>query len=63
MTLAQLVVDGREVEGVEAELSMVRWSGQRAATRCGATLVASYRGGVVREVHLTSVLFGEARVG
>jgi hypothetical protein len=63
MTLAQLVVDGREAEGVRAELSTVRWSGQRAATRCGAALVASYKGGAVREVHLTSALFGEARVG
>jgi hypothetical protein len=32
-------VDERETEGVRAELPTVRWSGQRAATRCGAALV------------------------
>jgi hypothetical protein len=56
----QLSVDGREAEGVEAELPTVRWSGQRAASCCGAALVAICGGG---EVHLTPTLFTVSRVG
>jgi hypothetical protein len=63
MTSMHLTVDGREAEGVRAELSMVRWSGQRVAVRCGVAPVIGYSGEVVREVHLTPVLFGEVRVG
>jgi hypothetical protein len=56
-------VDGREAEGVRAKLSMIRWSWQRVAARCGATPVAGCGGEAVREVHLTPALFEEARVG
>jgi hypothetical protein len=63
MTSTHLAVDEREAEGVGAKLPTVRWSVQWAAARCEATPVAGCRGEEVREVHLTPVLFGEARVG
>jgi hypothetical protein len=62
-TSTQLSVDRREVEGVRAEMPMVRWSGQRAASHCGVALITGCEGGAVREVHLTPTLFGEFRVG
>jgi hypothetical protein len=63
MTSMHLTVDGREAEGVGAELLMVRWSGQRVAVRCGVAPVIGCSGEAVREVHLTPVLFREVRVG
>jgi hypothetical protein len=56
-------VDGSEAEGVGAKLPTVRWSWQRATTRCVAAPVTDGGGGEVREVHHTPMLFGEARVG